>query len=138
MVAKPDIATKFFKKANISIGKCRDVVILGGGRISYYLAQKLLKGGASVKIIEKKPERCEELAYSLHDATIINGDCMDQDLLMSEGIEHADGVVALMDYDEENILASMYINSVSKAKVITKVNNTSFTSGQCKTQWAAT
>ena len=128
VVAKPDIATKFFKKANISIGKCRDVVILGGGRISYYLAQKLLKGGASVKIIEKKPERCEELAYSLHDATIINGDCMDQDLLMSEGIEHADGVVALMDYDEENILASMYINSVSKAKVITKVNNTSFNS----------
>ena len=47
---------------------------------------------------------------------------------MSEGIEHADGVVALMDYDEENILASMYINSVSKAKVITKVNNTSFNS----------
>ena len=128
VVAKPDIATKFFKKANISIGKCRDVVILGGGRISYYLAQKLLKGGASVKIIEKNPGRCEELAYSLHDATIINGDCMAQDLLMSEGIEHADGVVALMDYDEENILASMYINSVSKAKVITKVNNTSFNS----------
>lgn len=75
VVAKPDIATKFFKKANISIGKCRDVVILGGGRISYYLAQKLLKGGASVKIIEKNPGRCEELAYSLHDATIINGDC---------------------------------------------------------------
>ena len=128
VVAKPDIATKFFKKANISIGKCRDVVILGGGRISYYLAQKLLKGGASVKIIEKNPGRCEELADVLHDATIINGDCMDQDLLMSEGIEHADGVVALMDYDEENILASMYINSVSKAKVITKVNNTSFNS----------
>ena len=128
VVAKPDIAAKFFKKANISIGRCRDVVILGGGRISFYLAQKLLKGGANVKIIEKNPERCEELADVLHDATIINGDCMDQDLLLSEGIEHADGVVALMDYDEENILASMYINSVSKAKVITKVNNTSFNS----------
>ena len=128
VAAKPDIATKFFKKANISTGRCRDIVILGGGRISYYLAQKMLKGGASVKIIEKNQGRCEELADSLHDATIINGDCMDQDLLLSEGIEHAEGVVALMDYDEENILASMYIKSVSKAKVITKVNNASFSS----------
>lgn len=53
---------------------------------------------------------------------------MDQDLLLSEGVEHADGVAALMDYDEENILISLYIQSVSKAKVITKVNNTSFDS----------
>jgi trk system potassium uptake protein TrkA len=51
---------------------------------------------------------------------------MDQDLLLSEGVEHANGVAALMDYDEENILISMYVKSVSKAKVITKVNNTSF------------
>ena len=53
---------------------------------------------------------------------------MDQDLLLSEGIEHADGVAALMDYGEENILISLYIQSVSKAKIITKVNNTSFDS----------
>lgn len=126
IVAKPEAATRFFKKASISIGRSRDVFILGGGRISFYLAQKLLKSGADVKIIERNPSRCEELADALHDAVIINGDCMDQELLLSEGIEHADGVVALMDYDEENILISMYIKSVSKAKVITKVNNSSF------------
>ena len=57
---------------------------------------------------------------------IINGDCMDQDLLLSEGIEHANGVAALMDYDEENILSTLYIKRVSKAKIITKINNTSF------------
>jgi trk system potassium uptake protein TrkA len=126
IVAKPEFADKFFKKASFKIGKCRDVIILGGGKISFYLAQKLIKGGVNVKIIERNPKRCEELAEALHDAVIIHGDCMDQDLLLSEGIEHADGVVALMDYDEENILISMYIRSVSKAKVITKVNNSSF------------
>ena len=51
---------------------------------------------------------------------------MDQDLLLSEGIDSADGVAALMDYDEENILISLYIKSVSKAKIITKINNESF------------
>lgn len=126
IIAKPEIADKFFKKASIAIARCRDVVILGGGRISFYLAQKMIKSGANVKIIERNPKRCEELADSLHDAVIIQGDCMDQELLLSEGIEHADGVAALMDYDEENILSSMYISSVSKAKIITKINNPSF------------
>ncbi len=126
IVSKPDIATKFFKKAGISIGRCRDVILLGGGKVSFYLAQKLLKSGVNVKIIEHNAARCEELAESLHDAIIIHGDCMDQELLMSEGVDQADGVVALMDYDEENILISLYIQSVSKAKVITKVNNPSF------------
>ncbi len=126
VVAKPEVAAKFFKKANFTIGRSRNVIILGGGRISFYLAQKLLKTGADVKIIERNPQRCEELADALHDAVIINGDCMDQDLLLSEGIESADGVAALMDYDEENILISLYIRGVSNAKVITKINNDSF------------
>ncbi len=126
VVAKPEIAAKFFKKANVNIGKSRDVILLGGGKVSFYLAQRLLKAGANVKIIERNGKRCEELAELLHEAIIIHGDCMDQELLLSEGIERADGVAALMDYDEENILISLYIKSVSKAKIITKINNDSF------------
>ena len=126
VVSKPESAAKFFKKANINIGRSRDVIILGGGKISFYLAQRLLKAGIGVKIIEKNPARCNELSELLHEAVIIHGDCMDQDLLLSEGVEHADGVIALMDYDEENILISMYVRNVSRAKIITKVNNTHF------------
>ncbi len=128
VVSKAEIAAKFFKKINVAIGRSRDVILLGGGKISFYLAEKLLRSGANVKIIDKNAERCRELSELLPDAVIIHGDCMDQDLLLSEGIEHADGVAALMDYDEENILISLYIKSVSKAKIITKVNNTSFDS----------
>ena len=126
VVAKPEIAAKFFKKVNFLIGRSRNVILLGGGKVSFYLAQKLLKAGIDVKIIERNEERCAELSEALHSATIIHGDCMDQELLLSEGIENVDGVAALMDYDEENILISLYIQSVSKAKVITKVNNESF------------
>lgn len=128
IASKPEIAAKFFKKAELNIARSRDVMILGGGKISYYLAQRLLKAGVNVKIIEKNAQRCEELSEMLHDAVIIHGDCMDQDLLLSEGIEHADGVIALMDYDEENILISMYVRNVSRAKIITKVNNAHFDS----------
>ena len=128
IVAKPEIAAKFFKKSNVNIGKSRDVILLGGGKVSFYLAQRLIKSGTNVKIIERNEARCQELANALHDAIIIHGDCMDQDLLLSKGIERADGVAALMDYDEENILISLYIKSVSKAKIITKINNESFDS----------
>lgn len=126
IVAKPEIAAKFFKKAGVNIGRCRDVVLLGGGKVSFYLAQRLIKSGVNVKIIERNEARCRELADSLHEAIIIHGDCMDQELLLSEGVDRADGVAALMDYDEENILISLYIKSVSKAKIITKINNESF------------
>ena len=128
IASKPEIAAKFFKKAELNIARSRDVMILGGGKISYYLAQRLLKAGVNVKIIEKNAQRCEELSEMLHDAVIIHGDCMDQDLLLREGVEHTDGVAALMDYDEENILISMYIKNISKAKAITKVNNAHFDS----------
>ena len=126
IVSKSETAAKFFRKVNVIIGRSRDVILLGGGKISFYLAQRLIKSGTNVKIIEKNPIRCKELAELLPEAVIINGDCMDQDLLLSEGINHVDGVAALMDFDEENILVSLYIKGVSKAKIITKVNNTSF------------
>lgn len=128
VASKADVAAKFFKRISVSIGKSRDVILLGGGKISFYLAKNLITSGASVKIIEKNSDRCWELTNILPEAVVIQGDCMDQDLLLSEGVEHSDGVAALMDYDEENILISLYIQSVSKAKVITKVNNASFDS----------
>ena len=126
IVSKPETAAKFFKKTNINIGHSRAVMLLGGGKVSYYLAQRLIKSGIGVKIVEHNEKRCQELSHALPDAVIIHGDCMDQELLLSEGVEHVDGVAALMDYDEENILISLYIQSVSNAKVITKVNNSSF------------
>lgn len=128
VASKADVAARFFKRISVSIGRSRDVILLGGGKISFYLAKNLIDSGANVKIIEKNPARCWELSNILPEAVVIQGDCMDQALLLSEGIEHADGVAALMDYDEENVLISLYIQSISKAKVITKVNNTSFDS----------
>lgn len=53
VASKADVAAKFFKRISVSIGKSRDVILLGGGKISFYLAKNLIASGASVKIIEK-------------------------------------------------------------------------------------
>ena len=126
LVAPPKEAGAFFKKIKFQSGRVRDVLIVGGGTITYYLAQELLRSGIEVKIIEKKKERCEELSELLPRATIIQGDGVDQKLLMEEGLLYKDAFVTLTDMDEENILLSLFAKSKSDMKVITKINSIAF------------
>lgn len=115
----------FFKELNMTTGLAKSVMIIGGSNIAYYLA-KAIESTASVKIIDVDVERCKELSATLDKATIINGDASDQQLLLEEGIESTDAVVTLTGIDEENIMISLYASSVSKARVITKINRITF------------
>ncbi|MGN0441228.1 MAG: Trk system potassium transporter TrkA [Acutalibacteraceae bacterium] len=126
LLASSSDATKILKKLGLLSSRSRSVVILGGSKTAFYLADYLIRAGVKVKIIEKNKERCEVLAERLHDAVIINGNCMDLDLMTAEGVENANGIVALMNNDEENILISLYLRKISDAKIITKINNESF------------
>lgn len=116
-----------FRKTGLEGERIKRVVIVGGGKISYYLVRMLVEEGFKVKIIEKNKERCEELSELLPSSvTIINGDGTDQQLLYEEGIDKADGFASLTDVDEENIMLSMFMTSHSKAKVVTKINRQNF------------
>ena len=125
-VAKPKIAAKFFPKLGIKTNPVKRVLLLGGGRISYYLAKQMLDFGASVKIIESNPETCDFLAEQLPEATVICGDATNEHLLAEEGIAKMDAVASLTGIDEENVLMSLYAKSVTDAKIITKINRTTF------------
>ena len=122
IVAPPAAARQFFKRSGVLKDRVENVLIIGGGKISYYLAKSLLDMHMRVKIVEKNAERCLTLSERLPDATIVEGDGTDQQLLKEEGIEQADAFVSLTDIDEENILLSLYAGSCSGAKLITKVN----------------
>src|SRR5699024_9109902 len=106
----------------VKTGRVKNAMLIGGGRISLYLADMLLKLGISVKIIESNPRRCEELSVLLPDAVIVNGDGSDEDLLYEERIGKMDSFVALTNFDEENILLSLFAKKKVKSKVITKIN----------------
>ena len=113
---------KFLKETGITQKQARRVVLLGGSKISYYLAKALTEGGTSVKIIEKDLERCEELSEKLPKAVIINGDGSAQELLLEEGIDSTDAFVALTNVDEQNILISIFASTHDVPKTIAKVN----------------
>jgi trk system potassium uptake protein TrkA len=115
-----------FKKAGVKARNIRSVIIAGGGRISYYLAQLLIKDRISVKLIERDKERCEELSELLPEAMIICGNATNQELLLEEGIKSTDAFVSVTDTDEENIMLSLYVGKMSDAKIITKIKKVTF------------
>ena len=113
----------FFKKVGLPYGYVRSAMIVGGGEIGYYLADRLIKSGIRVKIIEIDRERCEELCELLPDAVIINGDGTEMDLLKEERLDLTDAFVAATNLDEENIVLSIYAINKASAKVITKISH---------------
>jgi len=116
----------FLNKIGIRARRIRSVLIAGGGTIAYYLAKRLIELRIDVKIIEKDPERCDELAELLPKAMIIQGDATDKALLTEESAEDMDAVCALMAHDEENILLSLHMKKTSEAKVMTLVTRNSY------------
>ncbi len=112
----------FFKKIGIKTSSVKDTIIVGGGDTAYYLANRLIQTGISVKIIEQDEKRCDELFQLLPKATIINGDGTDKTTLLEAGLEYAESFVALTNIDEENVLLSLYAKSKDIKKIVTKVN----------------
>ena len=129
-VATPASALTFFKKMKMDVHKVTSVIIVGGGKTSFYLASKLAKSGMSVKIIEKDPARCEELSLLLpDDVIIVNGDGTDETLLTQENLDRAGAFIPLTGIDEENVILSLYAMKASPGiKAITKVNHINFSS----------
>ena len=123
--APPDI-NQFFRNIGLLAQKTRTVMIVGGGKTSFYLCRLLGDMGIRVKVVESNPQRCETLAEALPKAMIIQGDGSDQELLLEEGIEDVDALAALTGLDEENVVVSMYARSRGVGKVITKINHISF------------
>lgn len=127
IATRPEVI-KFFKQIGFTTHQVKNTMIIGGGKTAYYLAYLLTGMGISVKMIEQNKARCEELSILLPKATIINGDGTNEDLLKEEGIETCESLIPLTGLDEENAFLTLYAKQVSNAKVITKINRSTFSS----------
>ena len=116
----------FFKLYGVGTKKVPDAMIVGGGKIGYFLAKNLIASGIKVKIVEFDRDRCEFLSEVLPQADVINGDGTDRNLLMEEGLGNASGFAALTSIDEENILLSLFALDHVKSKTVTKINRINY------------
>ena len=126
IIASPRNANEFFRKIKYKINSVKNAMIVGGGEITHYLCDRLQRAGIDVTIIEKDRKRCEELCTLWPEAVVINGDAVDQEILLEEGLEKAGAFVALTNLDEENILLSLFAKTVNKGKLVTKINRIDF------------
>jgi len=113
---------KLMETLKISQKRIKHVMIIGGSRISEYLASMLIDEGIKVTLFEMDKARCEELSVDLPKALVINGDGADENLLYSEGLRTADAMVTLTGIDEENIITSLLASHIGVPKTVTKLN----------------
>ena len=106
--------------------KVKRAMIIGGGKIGYYLTKIISEVGVNCKIIERDLSICEELNSLLPNAIIINGDGMDEELLLSESLLEVDSFITLTGRDEDNIIASLLASSKSVDNVITKITRDNY------------
>lgn len=112
--------TRFFKAIGAYKHPVRDVLVVGGGRTTYYLEELLKRGKIHSTVIEKNKELCLDLSEQF-DCTVVCNDGTKQDVLLEEGLEKTDAFLALSDEDEENAIVSMYAKSCNANKIITMI-----------------
>jgi len=92
------------------------ILIIGGGNIGFNLAQNLEESfdSARVKIIEKDKERAELIASQLNNTIVINGDALDEEVLLEANLEEVQTVLALTNDDEDNLMVSVLVEKFAK------------------------
>jgi len=99
------------------------ILIVGGGKVGFFLAKRLVAGKHTVTLIEKDKLACEGVARNL-DALIINGDGCEPALLEQAGIARADVVAAVTGDDEDNlVICQLAKEKFNVSRTVGRVNN---------------
>lgn len=112
--------TDFFRFLRRYNQKIRSVMLLGGGRISYYLSRIIVPMGIHVTLFEIDPKKARKLSELLPKVDVILGDGTDQDLLKEQGLSQVDAFVSLSNRDEENLMTALYASRIGVPKIIAK------------------
>ena len=99
------------------------IVVVGVGKLGYYLAKRLYLGKHTVSIVDKDKQACEDIAKEL-EVLVINGDGCDPVILEEAGVKHADVVAAVTGDDEDNIIVCQLAKELfNTRRTVGRVNN---------------
>ena len=118
--------TNYFRFLGRNSLKIRSVMVLGGGKITYYLARMIIPMGIHMTIFELDAAKARSLSEQFPRADIILGDGTDQDLLEEQGLSQMDAFISLSSRDEENLMTGMYASRCGVPKIIAKNTRTAY------------
>ena len=113
---------KLLKATGLAKRQARNVTLLGGSRIAFYLAKMLLSSGTNVTLIDTDRAMCHKFSDLLPGIVTYCGDGTQQELLQEAGLLDQNAFVTLTGMDEENILVAYYAKTQHVSQVIAKVN----------------
>jgi trk system potassium uptake protein len=103
------------------------IVIVGGGKVGFYLAKGLIDEGHEVLIIERDrndPHRSEDIAEELGSEVVLHGDGCEAATQDEAGVARADVLIAVTGEDEDNLVACQVAkNQFNVPRAIARINN---------------
>jgi trk system potassium uptake protein TrkA len=127
IVGQPARIFQFCAQLGLHRQKIKNVMIVGGGRVAYYLAKHLEEIDVRAKILEISRDRCLALNELLPQTLIIHGDGSDDRLLRSENLGEMDSFIAVTGIDEENLMTALLAKHCGVPKVVAKINRAGYT-----------
>ncbi len=98
------------------------VIVVGGGKVGFYLTKTLIEAGHEVLLLEKDPVKARSLEDHFGDVAV-QGDGTELATLQNVGASRADVVVAVTGHDEDNIVVCQMAKKLGCSRVIGRVNN---------------
>lgn len=99
------------------------MIVIGGGKVGYFLSRDLAERGDEVTLVEKDPARADWLESQL-GSIVVRGDGDEMALLRTTGVERADAVLAVTGDDEDNLVALQLAKRAFNVPLtIARVNN---------------
>lgn len=98
-------------------------IVVGGGKVGYYLTKQLLEEGHEVLLIERNPEKASAVADTF-GSVVLTGDGAEAVTLASAGAARADVVIAVTGEDEDNLVVCQVAKQKFQVgRTIARVNN---------------
>jgi trk system potassium uptake protein TrkA len=123
VIGKAELIQQHLHWLGIVSRSTRKVLIIGGGRVGFHVAQRLEQDETDyqVKILEKTPQRCQFLASRLPHTLVLHSDATDVKVLKEEGIADMDVVIVVTNDEGTNLIAALLAKTHGAHGVITLI-----------------
>ncbi len=126
LVAEESTMDQVLEKAGKTKSRLRHVVVVGGSMIGRYVAGYLARNRYTVRLVDRDEDKCRELAESLSDVLVLNGDISDESIFQDERLAETDLIITATDNEELNILAGVYAKTKGAGRALALVSRPNY------------